>query len=164
MPTEKKITSVLNEYYSVEELPTEWKNLVLEARKMTQKAYAPYSNFYVGAALLLENGEVVLGSNQENAAYPSGLCAERVAFFSASANYPNTRIKVVAVSANSKDLQLSSPIAPCGACRQVMLEYEVKQEEDIIVLLTADTGAVYQIAKVKDLLPFFFSKDALVKK
>jgi cytidine deaminase len=161
MPIEKKIVTSLKEYQNISELPLVWQDLVNKAKKMTHQAYAPYSNFNVGAALLLENNEIILGSNQENAAYPSGLCAERVAFFSASANFPNVKMKVVAVSARSTEFEVNSPVAPCGSCRQVMLEYECKQEDDIIVLLTSDSGIIYQIDKVADLLPFFFSKSSL---
>lgn len=137
--------------------------LVETSRKMTQRAYAPYSEFYVGAALLLENGEIVTGSNQENGAYPSGLCAERVAVFAASSRYPGIPMKAIAVSARSHLLEMDQPVSPCGACRQVMLEYEVMQKQPLKLLLSKEDGKVLVIEKVSDLLPLSFSGDGLKK-
>lgn len=146
---------------SEEELNEQERNLVLMARKMTANAYAPYSEFHVGAALLLKNGEIISGSNQENAAYPSGLCAERVAIFAASANFPGIPVKTIAISAKTIHHEMNYPVSPCGACRQVLLEYEVKQKEPIKLLLTGVSGSVYSIEKVEHLLPLSFKASDL---
>lgn len=143
------------------ELPLQEQELIAFSRNMTDNAYAPYSGFFVGAALLLENGEIVKGSNQENAAYPSGLCAERVAVFSASANFPGVRIKTIAISARSQKNKLDYPVSPCGACRQVLLEYEFNQKEPIKLLLSGTSGKIYMVEKVRDLLPLSFTADDL---
>ncbi len=145
------------------ELSTDEQNLVEISRKMTEDAYAPYSGFFVGAAVLLENGVIVKGSNQENAAYPSGMCAERVAVFAASANYPNVKMKAIAVSAKTKAHAIEHPVSPCGACRQALLEYEVKQKEPIRMLLSGTSGKIYAIDKVQDLLPLSFTAEDLGK-
>ncbi len=143
------------------ELSSQEQELIAFSRNMTEKAYAPYSGFFVGAALLLENGEIVKGSNQENAAYPSGLCAERVAVFSASANFPGVRIKTIAISARSQKNKFDHPVSPCGACRQVLLEYEFNQKEPIRLLLSGISGKIYMVEKVRDLLPLSFTADDL---
>lgn len=131
------------------------------AQQAAKDAYAPYSDFLVGAALLLEDGTMFKGNNQENAAYPSGLCAERTALFAVSANYPNKKIKLLAVTARRRNDTAFTPAMPCGACRQVMGEYEHKQQEDIPVLLQAPDGKFYRFQKVADLLPFQFTKNDL---
>jgi cytidine deaminase len=156
-----EISLSLIEVNDVTELDPSEQELIKISRRMTTQAYAPYSGFYVGAAVLLENGEIVLGSNQENAAYPSGLCAERVAVFAASAKYPGIKIKAIAISGNSKTRNIDHPVTPCGACRQVMLEYEVKQEEPVKVYLSGDSGKIYIIGKVQDLLPLSFTSKEL---
>lgn len=150
--------------FEVDDLNTlaeEDKKLIEISRSMTHNAYAPYSEFWVGAAVLLDNGEIVKGSNQENAAYPSGLCAERVAVFSASALFPGVKMRSIAISARNDHKPLSHPVSPCGACRQVLLEYEFKQEGPLRVLLSSDSGKVYIVEKVKDLLPLSFTSDDL---
>jgi len=121
-----------------------------------QRAYAPYSTFRVGAALLLENGVIVQGNNQENAAYPSGLCAERVAFFAASANYPGVRIVAASVTASSSQYTAGEPVTPCGGCRQCMLEYELKQNADIPLYMMSPSGEVTLSSSIKQLLPLYF--------
>ena len=125
------ITSHLEVYKSMEDLPKEDLELLKLAKKAVKSAYAPYSQFFVGAAILLENGKISIGNNQENAAYPSGLCAERVAIFHASAKYPNIPIKKIAVSVVSKNQIINEPVSPCGACRQVISEYEMKLQDSI---------------------------------
>ncbi|MFO7874037.1 MAG: cytidine deaminase [Bacteroidales bacterium] len=148
------------QFYEVEgitQLPEDEQMLVQEANRMTENAYAPYSKFYVGAAILLDNGEIIKGSNQENGAYPSGLCAERVAAFAASAMYPGAVMKKIAVSATSERLLPKGPVSPCGACRQVLLEYESAQQSPLKVLLAGKNGKIYIIEKMKDLLPLDFS-------
>ena len=145
------------------ELSLQEQELIRLSRQMTEKAYAPYSEFFVGAAVLLENGEIITGSNQENGAYPSGLCAERVAVFAASAMFPGLPMKMIAVSATSTRLKLEEPVSPCGACRQVLLEYEILQQKPIKVLLSKEDGKILIIEKVHDLLPLSFSGDELKK-
>ena len=156
-----EISLSLIEVNDVTELAYSEQELIKISRQMTTQAYAPYSGFYVGAAVLLENGEIVLGSNQENAAYPSGLCAERVAVFAASAKYPEIKIKSIAISGNSKSRDIDHPVTPCGACRQVLLEYEVKQDEPVKVYLSGHSGKIYIIEKVQDLLPLSFTSKEL---
>lgn len=133
-------------------------NHAVEARR---NAYAPYSNFHVGAAVLLENGAIVIGNNQENASYPSGLCAERVAIFQAGAKYPGIQIKAVAISATSKNYIVKEPAAPCGNCRQAMIEYEQKQKHPIRVLLMGEEGKVIEFNSLIDILPLAFNNSFL---
>ncbi len=144
------------------ELPEEWRKLLEKAGQTAQKAYTPYSHFNVGAALLLNNGEVVTGNNQENAAYPSGLCAERTAVFYASAQYPDVPFNKIAITAINKNEKLTRPISPCGSCRQALLEYEQKFQQRIEVLLAGEEGEIYVFQSVEDLLPFSFSSSYLL--
>jgi cytidine deaminase len=120
-------------FKNLSELPEIVQNLMNSAVEARKNAYAPYSKFRVGAAILLDNNEIVLGSNQENAAYPSGLCAERVAIFYAGANYPTAKIKIIAISATSDSQANTTPIPPCGSCRQSIAEYEQRQETPITI-------------------------------
>lgn len=136
-------------------------NLVEQAKKACATAYAPYSNFYVGAAILLANGNIIMGSNQENAAYPSGLCAERTAIFAAGANFPDQTIIAVAIAACKQNDSCFQAISPCGACRQVMLEYEVKQATPIRFIMQGEQEKVYISPSIKNLLPLQFSVDQL---
>jgi cytidine deaminase len=147
---------------NLKELPVEEQQLVSYAKLAFKTAYAPYSGFLVGASVLLENGEVVSGSNQENIAYPSGLCAERVALFYAVAKYPNIKINTIAVSILSQNYKETDVISPCGACRQVMAEYEDKQEQPIKVILHSPMDNVLIANNVESLLPFMF-KSSLLK-
>ena len=158
-----KFTTTFSEYLSIEELATEDLDLVQRARKAAKVAYAPYSNFHVGAAILLENGKIVIGSNQENAAYPSGLCAERVAIFSASTQYPGIAVKTLAITARSANFTIDTPITPCGSCRQVLSEYEHLYKKPIKIILTGETGKVFIIDKVEDILPLSFKSGDLKK-
>lgn len=148
-------------YPSLEDLPVEDLELIQHAVKARANAYAPYSNFYVGAAVLLENDEVVIGNNQENASYPSGLCAERVAIFQAGAKYPGVGIKAVAITATSKNYVVNEPAAPCGNCRQAMIEYEQKQKMPIRILLMGEKGEVIKFNSLADILPLAFSSTFL---
>ena len=143
------------------ELSNEEQQLVANAKAAFKTAYAPYSGFLVGASVLLENGEVINGSNQENVAYPSGLCAERVALFYAGAKFPDVKINTVAISVLSKNFEVKDVISPCGACRQVMAEYEDKQHRPIKVILHSPTDEVLIANKVEDLLPFMFKSPSL---
>ncbi len=155
------ITTTFSVFDSKEELPEDVKNLMDQAIEIRKKAYAPYSKFRVGAAIFLDNGKIVLGSNQENAAYPSGLCAERVAIFQAGAIYPDAKILKIAISATSDEKPVTSPIPPCGACRQSISEYEFKQDYPIEIYFMGETGAVYKSDSLKNLLPFMFDKNFL---
>jgi cytidine deaminase len=159
----RELKTVFIEYDTVEELSSEDKKLIIMAKKAAETAYAPYSDFYVGAALLLENGVYVKGNNQENVAYPSGLCAERVAVFAASSQYPGVAIKTIAISAKSKKFKVNSPVTPCGACRQVLAEYEHLQKQPIRIILSGEEGKILIIDKVEGLLPLSFKADKLKK-
>lgn len=143
-------------YQSAGELSGEDQNMLKRAREAAASAYAPYSGFRVGAALRLQSGEVVIGSNQENASYPSGLCAERVAVFQKGARFPDGVIEVLAVVALPAGQSLKVPAAPCGNCRQSLLEYEHRQKKPIRILLQAGTGLVYECPSVAALLPIGF--------
>jgi cytidine deaminase len=158
---EISITSSFTVYNSLEELSTEIQDLMNQAVEIRKKAYAPYSQFRVGAALLLDNGKIVLGSNQENAAYPSGLCAERVAIFHAGSIYPEAKILKIAITAASDTNQTKAPIPPCGSCRQSIAEYEIKQETPIEIYFMGEIGEVYKSSSLKNLLPFMFDKKFL---
>ncbi|WP_163398013.1 cytidine deaminase [Flavobacterium fluviatile] len=155
------ITSSFSIFDTLEELPNEIQNLMSQAVEIRKKAYAPYSQFKVGAALLLDNGKIILGSNQENAAYPSGLCAERVGIFQAGSIYPEAKILKMAITAASDTNQTQVPIPPCGACRQSIAEYEIKQDTPIEIYFMGEIGAIYQSASLKNLLPLMFDKKFL---
>lgn len=137
------------------ELLPEDQNLIKEAKKAALKAYSPYSGFSVGAAVLLDNNEIISGSNQENAAYPSGLCAERVAMFYANAQYPDTKTNTIAICAKNKNGFISDPVPPCGACRQVLIETAERFKNNIKVILYGQSK-IYVIDDVKKLLPIYF--------
>lgn len=143
-------------FASRSELPTAFHELIARCSDAKNNAYAPYSNFHVGAAVLLENGTIITGNNQENAAYPSGLCAERVAFFSAGSLQPDVRILAAAVTASSAQYVQGAPVSPCGACRQSMLEYELKQNTDIPLLMVSPSGEIIVAPSIKSLLPLYF--------
>lgn len=134
---------------------------MLKAIEIRKQAYAPYSKFRVGASILLDNGKVVLGSNQESAAYPSGLCAERVAIFQAGSLYPNVKMLKIAISATSDINPTKRPTPPCGACRQSISEYEQKQETPIEIYFMGETGEVFKSDSLENLLPLSFHKDFL---
>ncbi|MCF8369801.1 MAG: cytidine deaminase [Bacteroidales bacterium] len=150
-------------YDNPDELPEKDKKLLNEAILASKEAYAPYSNFKVGAAVLLKNGQIVSGSNQENAAYPSGLCAERVALFYASSKYPDISVEAIAVTAFSEDFSINDPVTPCGSCRQVMAETEQRFANDIKVIMYGESGKVYVTQKVNNLLPLMFHAEELKK-
>jgi cytidine deaminase len=140
------------------ELTEAERHLVDLAREATQRSYAPYSHFHVGAAIALDNGEIVVGSNQENAAFPSGICAERSACFYAGARYPEAKFEAIAIAAVGTDgKEIADPVAPCGACRQALLEYETLAGHDVKVLLVG-SNCIYSIKSVKSLLPLAFSE------
>lgn len=137
-------------------LPTIEQTLIAEARKALDKAYAPYSKFQVGAALLLANGKVISGANFENAAYPMCMCAERSAIAAAVSTYPTTNIQKIAITVRNPAKPVTEPAAPCGACRQVMVETEQRQLQDMDVILQGESGSVIVLDSAKQLLPFYF--------
>jgi len=157
---EKKTIETTITIYNFDELTETQQHLINKAKEQVSKAYAPYSNFHVGAAVELENGEIFAGSNQENSAYPSGLCAERVAMFYANAQFPDVAVKTIAIAAHTNNVFLEEPITPCGSCRQVLLETETRFEKNITVLLYG-TKHIYQIDNIKQLLPLCFEKESL---
>ena len=136
--------------------------LLTEARQVTEQAYAPYSNFHVGAVAMLENGEVVAGTNQENASYPVGICAERVLLGSVATLHPNVPVKTIAISYNSEEVESDHPISPCGMCRQALLEYETRTKSPIRLILGGQEGKIFVIQSSKSLLPFAFTSDELI--
>ena len=138
------------------ELPKSDQELVDLAYKVSKDAYAPYSKFHVGAAVLLESGKIVFGSNQENIAFPSGLCAERVALFNVGANYPTEKVVKIVIVAKGDLVPMDKILSPCGGCRQVMLETEVRQKNPYKVILVSQNGKTLIFNAAKDLLPFAF--------
>lgn len=158
---EISITTQFTVFDSTTDLPTDIQDLMTQAVEVRKNAYAPYSKFRVGVAITLDNGKVVLGSNQENAAYPSGLCAERVAIFYAGAMYPDAKVLKMAITAASDTNQTTAPIPPCGSCRQSIAEYEIKQETPIEIYFMGEIGSIYKSESLKNLLPFMFDKKFL---
>lgn len=158
---ELKIESTLYVFETITELPREVAILMEKAIEVRDKAYAPYSNFNVGAAILLDNNEIITGNNQENASYPSGLCAERTAIYYAGSQYPNAKVVRMAISATGKNKPTLSPIPPCGACRQAIAEYEIKQNTPIEIYFMGESGNVIKSNSLVNLLPFVFDKFAL---
>lgn len=148
-------------FNTLSELSTEDKMLMEKAIEARKKAYAPYSKFSVGAALLLENNEIVTGSNQENAAYPSGLCAERVAIFKAGSDFPDVKILKLAITASSSISKVDKPVGPCGACRQSLSEYEIKQKQHFPVIFMGEVGEIIKTESLDSLLPFSFDSSYL---
>ena len=153
--TNKEIKITYQEFESLEELNKEDRLLAASAIEATSRSYAPYSNFNVGAAIMFEDGEILQGSNQENAAYPSGLCAERTALFYASSHRPESPIKALAIAAKQNGSLCSTPATPCGACRQVMAQYQTKGGTPMNVLLVG-AEKIWKFDKVDDLLPLIF--------
>ena len=159
--TSKEIRIVYNEYESLDQLELRDRELAQAAIEATKGSYAPYSNFNVGAAVRLDNGQIVKGSNQENAAYPSGLCAERTAIFWANSQYPDKAIEMLAIAARTEQGELEKPITPCGACRQVILETEKRFNTPMRIILYGSKECYIVEDGIKSLLPFSFSSDFL---
>ena len=157
----KQVTIVYEHTKGLENLNELDQELLSKAKSYQENAYAPYSEFKVGAAVRLENQEVIGGNNQENAAYPSGMCAERVAVWKAGASFPGKKIKKIAITANSPEKSVDIPVGPCGACRQTLLEYEINQEEPMEVLFMGEIGKVVKVESVKATLPFSFDASYL---
>lgn len=155
-----EIRILVYEFQAIDELPVNDRMLLREARRITQFAYAPYSGFHVGAAVLLSNGKIITGNNQENSAYPSGLCAERVALFYANANYPDSEVKAIAISAAKNGILANDAVKPCGSCRQALAETEVRFESPIRIILDGQ-DSIMVLDSVESLLPLSFSNKAL---
>ena len=153
--TNKEIKIAYQEYEHIEQLDTQDRQLAQAAIEAIAGSYAPYSNFNVGAAVLLDDGQVVKGANQENAAYPSGLCAERTALFFAGANMPDKAVVAIAVAAGQNGELCSRPVTPCGACRQVMAQYQLKGGKPMTIILVGK-DRIWRFGKVEDILPFIF--------
>jgi len=157
----RNIRIQFEEYQEREHLNGNDRLLLEHAEEALEKAYAPYSEFRVGASVLLDNGELILGSNQENAAYPSGLCAERVALFHAKSKYPDSVIKAIAITAKSDHFEINHPVAPCGACRQVIAEAESRQNNEIRIIMKGNSGATHVVNGINNLLPLMFKEENL---
>ncbi|MBC6489407.1 cytidine deaminase [Flavihumibacter stibioxidans] len=155
--TRNKYEFEYEEYDSIDELTEEDAWLLNEAREVTVQAYAPYSNFHVGAVAKLTNGEILAGSNQENASFPVGLCAERVLLASISSLFPNIPVETIAISYRSSLVESDHPISPCGICRQSLQEYEDRMKHPIRLILGGMTGKVYIIPRASMLLPLSFT-------
>ena len=154
--TDREINIKYLEYGSIEEMNPEDRELAAEALKAMSGAYAPYSHFHVGAAVRMSNGQIVRGANQENAAFPSGLCAERTAMFSASARYPDKDMQSIAIAGGVMGRLAREPVTPCGACRQVMAQYQAKSGKPMsVIMISADK--VWKFEKVDDILPLIFN-------
>ncbi|MFV0418309.1 MAG: cytidine deaminase [Dysgonomonas sp.] len=146
--------------YSIEESSESIKKLIEKAKLATSSAYAPYSNFHVGAAVLLSDGNIITGNNQENAAYPSGLCAERVAIFAANSQHPNIAVEAIAIAAFHNGSYTDMPCCPCGSCRQTLTEVENRFDHPIRVIMYGESK-IYEVASASDLLPISFGKESL---
>ncbi|HCO67642.1 MAG TPA: cytidine deaminase [Dysgonomonas sp.] len=146
--------------YKESDYPDSKKELLNRAKITALNAYAPYSNYYVGAAVLLEDGTIITGNNQENAAYPSGLCAERTALFYANANYPDKAVKAIAIAAYNKGGYSKDVCTPCGSCRQVLVEVENRYSLPIEIIMYGE-GQIYEVDSIRDLLPLSFGKDSM---
>ena len=154
--TNREIRITYQEFKSVEEMLPEDRELAAEAVKAMEGAYAPYSHFHVGAAVRMSNGQIVRGANQENAAFPSGLCAERTAMFSASARYPDKDMLGIAIAGGVMGRLAKEPVTPCGACRQVMAQYQAKSGKPMsVIMMSADR--ILKFEKVDDILPLIFN-------
>jgi cytidine deaminase len=158
---EVKIETTLQVYDSISNLPEDLQQLMNSAIDARNNAYSPYSKFDVGAAVLLDNGKVISGSNQENASYPSGLCAERTAIYYAGAKYPKAKMLKMALTASSQNQQTLKPIPPCGACRQAIAEYEIKQDNPIEIYFMGVKGKVVKSKSLANLLPLVFESSVL---
>ena len=148
-------------FQHLEEIPGEDREVLEQAVEAREKAYAPYSEFLVGASIRLKNGRIIAANNQENAAYPSGMCAERTAIYMAGATYPSEKIEMIAISSRSKNHPTTAPNASCGACRQAMLEYELNQESPIRIYFFGEQGEIWCVNSLRDLIPLFFDSKAL---
>jgi cytidine deaminase len=156
-----EISSEIFVYDDINELEKADQALILEAHKATEKAFAPYSNFNVGCAILLENGEIVSGANQENASYPVGICAERVVLSTISSLFPNVKPVKMAIAIKNNKKEQKDPVAPCGMCRQSIFEYEKRFNSPIKIFMRGEVGRIFMVESVAELLPLAFSKKDL---
>jgi cytidine deaminase len=155
------ITTNIKVYNTEKDLSPADKKLMAAAYKAVENAYAPYSNFNVGAAVLLSNGKIITGNNQENAAYPSGTCAERAAVFYAASQYENIKIKAIAIVSKSNNKKYKGPVSPCGACRQVLAEYEKRGKNRMRIIMGSSDGKIYEAESVESMLPLLFGREQL---
>ena len=163
MKNKRTIQIHIDEYSSAAALEMSDKVLLDRAIEAASRAYAPYSSFHVGAAVLLANGEILDANNQENVAYPSGLCAERVALFYAQSQRPDIPVKAIAIYASSDDFLMEDPVTPCGACRQVIAEHESRHSEKIRIIMGGNHGRVQVVEGIENLLPLMFMLEKLKK-
>ncbi|MFO7615183.1 MAG: cytidine deaminase [Bacteroidales bacterium] len=159
----KKITYQYEEYASLAELSPADRDLINHAIQASEQTYSPYSSFRVGAAVRLSHGNIVTGNNQENAAYPSGLCAERVALFYAQSQFPESAVESIAIYASTEDFTMEKPVTPCGACRQVMAEYEFRHQCKARIIMANGNGQVQIVDGIENLLPLAFYLEELKK-
>lgn len=148
-------------YNDINGLAKDDADLLTKAKAVTKQAYAPYSNFFVGAVAKMHNGEIITGTNQENASYPVGICAERVLLGNAASLFPGMAIDTIAISYDSKNVKSDHPISPCGMCRQALLEYETRTNQAIRLILGGQEGKIFVIKTASSLLPFAFSGSEL---
>ncbi len=158
---EVKLETTLQVYTDINEVSKDIQALMQAAIEARENAYAPYSKFNVGAAILLDNGEIVIGNNQENACFPSGLCAERTAIYYAGAKFPKAKMLTMAITASSQNQLTDKPIPPCGACRQAIAEYEIKQDLPIEIYFMGAQGKVVKSHSLANLLPLLFESSVL---
>jgi cytidine deaminase len=154
---EQEIKMHFLQYESGSELEESDRDLLKEARRVTEFAYAPYSNFRVGACALLSNGKIVTGTNQENASFPAGICAERTLLSVAASQFPNIGIKAIAISYHNLNGRSDKPVSPCGICRQSLVEFQQRTQTPIRLILSGMDGSVLVIENAGDLLPLVFS-------
>ena len=159
----KEIQFTMSVFNASEKLNDADATLLAAAREATKFAYAPYSNFFVGAAAMLANGKMVIGTNQENAAYPVGICAERVLLSAVASQFPGEAVLAMAISYNNGNGESIKPISPCGVCRQTLVEYEERTKTPIRIILSGMSGEVFVIDDAKQLLPLSFTSNDLIK-
>ncbi len=158
----KEYKFLFEEFAGNKDLDTQYLELLNKARAITKDAYAPYSNFFVGAAALLSNKKIITATNQENASFPAGICAERVLLSSASSLHPNISITAIAISYDNKNGSSNHPVSPCGICRQSLVEFEKRFSQPVKIILAGQTGKVLIIKTAADLLPLSFSGNDLL--
>lgn len=164
MIQELEFKSNYKELDNENDLPDHLKFLLSQATNALESSYSPYSHFKVGAAVLLNTGMMVLGSNQENASYPVGICAERVTLSAAAAQHPASKITAIAITVKAKNFIATSPVSPCGICRQSLLEYEHRYQNKIEIVLKGETGKIWWIPSIKNIMPLYFDGDAINSK
>lgn len=156
-----KVTSSFSIFENLQELPEQEQLVMQKAISMLDNVYAPYSNFFVGSAVMTNKGSIYGGCNQENASYPLCMCGERVALYNAGSNEPNTPIKLLAIVCHNPNKNVSEPVSPCGACRQVIYEFEKRHNQSFPILLKGDTDLIYRLESGSELLPFGFDSTYL---